>query len=201
MEYINYYSQTTNSHFWSDLNQLLEFLRCQKPNKDFLLTGLKNTIKEGYDIKKLSKNSKIKYYPYFAHIYPMYVYVKDFYNEDNFIEVLKNTIDNNMNLVKTNKNKMERKEVYNKIDQEREYQDLKWGDGVNGIKDSEKPLSEWINYIEFHLSKAKEAVYYLKNEDAKAELRKVTAIGVRALEIHGCPDRNIIEDLTKDLKA
>ncbi|MEA3295872.1 MAG: hypothetical protein U9Q27_01885 [Patescibacteria group bacterium] len=111
--------------------------------------------------------------------------------------MIKNTIKNGMNLTKINNMKMERKEVYKKIDDERTYQDLKWGDRmeINGVKDADKPLSEWINYIEFHLSKAKAAIYHLNAQEAKAELRKVTAIGVRALEIHGCPDRIISNDL------
>jgi hypothetical protein len=92
---------------------------------------------------------------------------------------------------------MERKEVYLNIDIERKYQDLKWNDykSLNGISDEEKPPAEWINYIEFHLNKAKSSIYYLDNNQALDELRKVAALAVRCLEIHGCPERIISTDL------
>ena len=87
--------------------------------------------------------------------------------------------------------KMERKEIYNRIDGERDYQDSAWSTRrqENGTPDEDKPVAEWINYMEFHILKAKNAVYYLDTNAALAELRKVTALGVRAMEIHGCPER------------
>ena len=92
---------------------------------------------------------------------------------------------------------MLRKDVYKCIDKERNYQDLRWSPErtKNGTPDEEKPPAEWINYIEYHLSKAKEMVYYLKDEEALAEIRKVAALAVRCLELHGCPERTIPEDL------
>jgi hypothetical protein len=92
---------------------------------------------------------------------------------------------------------MERQEIYNKINVERDYQDLRWSPRrkKNGTPDEQKPPAEWLNYIEFHLSKAKENVYLLNDEDALAEVRKVAALAVRCLEIHGCPDRIIPKDL------
>jgi hypothetical protein len=86
---------------------------------------------------------------------------------------------------------MERIKVYLLIDGERDYQDSKWGvrRDEEGTPDEEKDVAEWINYMEFHLQKAKNSVYYLDREEALAEIRKVTALGVRAMEIHGCPER------------
>jgi len=199
MEHINYSQTINNSHFWSDLNQLLEFLKHQDPDKEFLDIGIQNTIKEGYEIKVLNE-TKIKTTPYFLHLTTLLYFINNFYNKDVIMEMLQNTINNGINLsIKKNNEKMKRTEVYKKIDKERDYQDLRWDKGMknNRVEDSEKPLSEWINYIEFHLSKAKEAIYHLKDGDAKAELRKVTALGVRALEIHGCPDRIIPKELKK----
>lgn len=88
---------------------------------------------------------------------------------------------------------MERQEVYKRIDGERDYQDATWSPRREeiGILDDEKSVAEWINYMEFHLSKAKNAVYYLDSEEALAEIRKVTALGVKAMEIHGCPERKM----------
>ena len=49
--------------------------------------------------------------------------------------------------------------------------------------------------MEYHIAKAKEQVYLLEDEEALAEIRKVVALGVRALMIHGCPERVIPEEL------
>ena len=86
---------------------------------------------------------------------------------------------------------MERKIVYTILDRECKYQDDKWTDSniEQGIPDDEKPVAEWINYMEFHISKAKDAVYHLNTNAALAEIRKVTALGVRAIEFNGCPER------------
>ena len=91
---------------------------------------------------------------------------------------------------------MERKEIYSRIDGERDYQDANWGSRrqADGTPDEEKPVAEWINYIEYHLSKAKERVYRLDTEGATAEVRKVAALAVRAMEIHGCPERVVVLD-------
>jgi hypothetical protein len=92
---------------------------------------------------------------------------------------------------------MERKEVYRKIDVERDYQDLRWGTRrtLDGTPDEEKPVAEWINYMEHHVNEAKKGVYDLDTEEALAQVRKVAALAVRALELHGCPERVIPEEL------
>ena len=92
---------------------------------------------------------------------------------------------------------MERKDVYECIDTERDYQDLRWSPlrEANDTPDESKPPAEWINYMEWHIGLAKKAVYLLNDEEALAEVRKVAALAVRCLEIHGCPERVIPEDL------
>ena len=88
---------------------------------------------------------------------------------------------------------MERKEVYNRIDGERDYQDSKWTEReqqrLGFVPDDEKSVAEWILYIENHLNKAKNNVYYLNEGLALDEIRKVAALAVRTMEIHGCPSR------------
>lgn len=86
---------------------------------------------------------------------------------------------------------MKRVVVYRNIDIEREYQDQKWTEGnrQNGVPDGDKSVAEWINYMEFHLNKAKEMIYKLNQTEALGEIRKVTALGVRTMEIHGCSER------------
>jgi hypothetical protein len=89
---------------------------------------------------------------------------------------------------------MKRKEVYKIIDVERDYQDDMMIHRL--IADEEKSVAEWINYIEYHLNKAKESVYHLDTQAALAGIRKVTALGVRTMEIHGAPERIIRLDTT-----
>lgn len=95
---------------------------------------------------------------------------------------------------------MERSEVYRNIDVERDYQDLRWGTRrrTEGTPDEEKPVAEWINYIEFHIGEAKREVYHLNTEEALAHVRKVAGLAVRALELHGCPEREIPEELLNE---
>jgi hypothetical protein len=204
---INYMRVEPNSHFWTNLDQLLTYLGyLQDSGNQFytawnaeverLIIGLENTIKNGYNIKKVS--GIVNPQTYFKSVEDMIKVVKavnfspdytanDFLKE--FIEEIKNTIDMGYNL--TNGLKMERKEVYKLIDGERDYQDETWvaRRTADGTPDEEKPVAEWINYIEYHLSKAKEKVYHLDTKAALAEIRKVTALGVRTMEIHGAPER------------
>jgi hypothetical protein len=191
---INYMQVIPNSHYWSDLNQIITNynLQPEELTKDYLLTGLLNCIKNGYKIK-----GQVEFFgkviPVFTSIEDMVRYINDVATEKNidytFIEIISNTILSGLNL--TNGRKMERREVYKRIDAERDYQDATWvaRRTAVGTPDEEKDVAEWINYMEFHLQKAKNAVYHLKTQEALAEVRKVTALGVRAMEIHGAPER------------
>jgi len=108
---------------------------------------------------------------------------------------LNNTLNNGYNL--NNGIKMERTEVYKCLDTERDYQDLRWSTRrtADGTPDEEKPPAEWINYIEYHVTAAKNEVYKLDTEEALAHVRKVAALAVRCLELHGCPEREIPDEL------
>lgn len=92
-----------------------------------------------------------------------------------------------------NKILMEKQVVYQRIDGELVYQDIKWENGLRSdrVPDSEKPIAEWLNYIEFHLDKAKNQNYHLNKDGSLDELRKVAALAIRALMIHGCPERDL----------
>jgi hypothetical protein len=95
---------------------------------------------------------------------------------------------------------MKRSDVNKHINDERKYQELRWNkrNEEMDISDDQKPVTEWINYMEYHLSKAKENIYHLNEEEALAEIRKVTALGVKTMEIHGCPQRIIPKELIKE---
>jgi hypothetical protein len=208
-----------NSHFWTDLKQItysieLELSRQKrelevKDNKsiyigepltrDYILIGLGNSLMRGYKLKQ-NKNNSISFElkltssdnVVFNSIEDMIEYAQsDKFNLEDFSNMISNTINIGFNL--TNGRKMERNDVYKRIDAERKYQDLRWsGDlRVGDVPDEEKPVAEWINYIEYHLSKAKDCNYHLKTNHALEEIRKVAALAVRAMEIHGCPERRM----------
>jgi hypothetical protein len=201
----NYMRVEPNSHFWTDLNQLITHLvgiqnsgnqwyeNAWKAEVDFLLTGLENTTKRGYEIKKVSgivnlttHFTSVENMIKAVNISPDYT-ANEFLKE--FIEEVENTIGMGYNL--SNGLKMERKEVYKLIDGERDYQDKTWvaSRTANGTSDEETSVAEWITYIEHHLHKAKAGVYYIDTNAALAELRKIAALAVRAMEIHGAPER------------
>lgn len=92
---------------------------------------------------------------------------------------------------------MKKSKVYKRVDGELDYQNLKWvvRREANGTPDESKPPSEWVNYMQHHMNEANKAIYHLEDEEALAEIRKVVALGVRALMIHGCPERIIPDEL------
>jgi uncharacterized protein YgfB (UPF0149 family) len=191
----NYMHVVPNSHFWTDLNQIItSFDLCpQVLTKEYLLIGLNNSIKNGYKLKKLKKiDTQLSMQERFDTIAHMIVYVcGQWYNEKTFYTMLLTTLNSGFNI--TNGQKMERREVYRAIDGERDYQDLRWNSSLRegDVPDEEKPVAEWLNYLEYHLSKAKNENYHLNKDAALDELRKVAALAVRALEIHGCPLRDV----------
>lgn len=224
MRQTNYVQAVPDSHYWTKLEHLIitiDFdikwhqrkkeiakdddqimVDIYKPlTKEYLFIGLNNSLKNGYEIQQDAG--------YTTYEEPVFRNIQQIINRIEFtdlespngmeecINIIKNTIKNRMNL--TNNKKMERKEVYDRLDTEREYQELQWSTlrTENGTPDEEKPVAEWINYMEYHISKAKEAVYHLKTKEALAEIRKVTALGVLSMEIHGCPERVIPPHLEK----
>jgi hypothetical protein len=184
----NYMQVVPNSHFWTDLNQLISALDVNPPDKEYLQIGLNNTIKNGYKllpVKNIDANA-IKS-EIFINIDEIIEYIRsENYNDKTFYVMLNTTINVGFNL--SNGLKLQRTDVYKRINGERDYQDQRWH---GCVPDEEKSVAEWLNYIEYHLSKAKERVYHLNTEEALAELRKVAALAVRAMEIHGCPERII----------
>jgi hypothetical protein len=90
--------------------------------------------------------------------------------------------------------KSTRQEVYAAIDSERNYQDLKWED----FDDSNNHPSDWILYIDEHISRAKKAIYNSHNMATFAnEIRKIAALSVACMENHGVLYRNNPNELHK----
>jgi hypothetical protein len=88
--------------------------------------------------------------------------------------------------------KATRKEVYAAIDSERTYQDLKWTPKTT-TSDGQHSIEEWIVYMEDYLKEAKHILSRHPKQEADHEaiqiMRKVTAMGVAAMEQHGAIPR------------
>jgi hypothetical protein len=87
---------------------------------------------------------------------------------------------------------MKREDVYKLIDGERDYQNKRWDDVIPSGTHTHTP-EEWIVYMEDYLSEAKHILS--RNEApgcyfaAMAIIRKVTAMGVAAMEQNETPTR------------
>ena len=89
---------------------------------------------------------------------------------------------------------MKRKEVYEIIDKERDYQERL---SVSTFRhdDVDQSVPAELVMMKVYLDKAFNA--YTANygdQFALADVRKVTALGIRCLERHGCPRRSDEED-------
>jgi len=90
--------------------------------------------------------------------------------------------------------KATRQQVYAALDGERDYQDAK-GAANHGVAPS-KALEQYLYYMEYYLRLLNTQITTFwgptANEDSGAleSLRKLTALGVAAMEDHGAPMRN-----------
>jgi hypothetical protein len=88
---------------------------------------------------------------------------------------------------------MERGKVYEALDSERAYQESRWHPENNPQSKYNHSLEEWFTYMEDYIAEAKHILS--RQSDAVAQpqaaaiMRKVTAMGVCALEQHGCERR------------
>lgn len=89
-------------------------------------------------------------------------------------------------------NKLSREEVYKLIDGERDYQDERWNANTTSSGGRHENPEEWIMYMEDYLAEAKHLLSRNNrdiNPKAMAIIRKVTAMGVAAMEQIGAPER------------
>jgi len=77
---------------------------------------------------------------------------------------------------------IERSDIYNVIDKERDYQDNKWGL-------EEHPISQFVCDIDEHLRRLKNHCYNLDNLEMLDEIRKISALTVKCMEVHGYIER------------
>lgn len=187
-----YCQSVPNSHWWTDLHQILSFGQYQKEQltKEHLIVGLNNSIKHGYKLKPYREIDLKNFEPddkFFSTIELMIKYIE---SKEFDVNQFLSMVDTTMDIIGLNLNNgiiMEKTDVYKVVDSELLYQDSQQieRDLLDGVPDSEKPVAEWLNYIEYHLSKAKDCIYHLDKDAALAEVRKVTALGVRTMMIHG----------------
>lgn len=81
-----------------------------------------------------------------------------------------------------------RPDVYKIIDQERDYQDFKWG----LQHDRTHEVESYVLYMEDYLQEARKNLS--RNGGVKKgldALRKVVALGIACFEVHGVPERKI----------
>lgn len=85
-----------------------------------------------------------------------------------------------------------RAEVYAALDSERAYQQTRWNEHTT-VTGGHHSLSEWIAYMEDYLAEAKHILAREAEQNAVLKvvpiMRKVTALGVVAMEEHGAPPR------------
>jgi hypothetical protein len=100
---------------------------------------------------------------------------------------------NEMNTVCT------REAVYAAIDSERDYQDELWGDTLSGNRlpihslqqGGDRSIDEFILYLQGYMNDLVYLGSHFSDTPAKLEvIRKVTTLGVAAMEQHGAPHRN-----------
>lgn len=92
---------------------------------------------------------------------------------------------------------VERKEVYGVINDERVYQDRKWGT----IEEHPHEVGSWVTIMRQLLNDAERA-YMTQRGDMGAldEIRKVVAVGVACLEQHGPVPRAAIDFAAQSTK-
>lgn len=83
--------------------------------------------------------------------------------------------------------KLKREEVYDIINEERKYQDNKWG-GI--LHDESHSLSDWLTYIRKYLTDADNGLFINDEKKILSAIRKLTALGVVVMELHGVPKRS-----------
>ena len=189
-----------NSHSFGTLDNIMVMTTMESElvnlrDVEFLLTGFKNTLDRGLELEKIKEVNGMQG-PCFIVIEDIIDYLEsEDWTPRDFVFRVENTLKNGFDL--KSKFIMEKIEVYNRVDGELDYQELRWvvRRDANGTPDESKPPSEWISYMRQHINQANTGVYNLDDEEAMAQIRKVVALGLRALMIHGCPERIIPEEL------
>ena len=86
-------------------------------------------------------------------------------------------------------NKATRKDVYLALDTEREYQAARWNRSTTSTGGEHESLADWLMYMRAYIAKAEQHLSFEAEPEATMNalhhLRKVTALGVAAMECLG----------------
>ncbi|WP_026600512.1 hypothetical protein [Methylomonas sp. 11b] len=83
-----------------------------------------------------------------------------------------------------------REEVYVAINEERDYQDMKWG----AIDEHSHEVGSWLTIMRYLLGKAESAYTTAHGDSASLdEIRQLVAVGVACMEQHGPIKREKID--------
>ncbi len=87
-----------------------------------------------------------------------------------------------------------RQEVYESIDSERDYQDMRWREGgAEGGGANDHEADAFVTYIDYYLQEAKKIASttpsVARGQLLQDALRKVAALCVGCMEEHGAPKR------------
>jgi hypothetical protein len=90
-----------------------------------------------------------------------------------------------------------RAEVFAAVESECDYQDVRWNPKTT-TSGGLHPLPSWLTYMRHYLSIAEAQVSTQGEPDATASaletVRKITTLGIRAMEQHGAPKRHLPVD-------
>lgn len=90
--------------------------------------------------------------------------------------------------------KATRKEVYEAIDSERDYQDSRWNPETT-TSCNVHSFEDWFTYIEDYVSEAKHLLSRVPRQESDPValdiMRKVAGMSVCAMEEHGAPKRKV----------
>lgn len=85
-----------------------------------------------------------------------------------------------------------RADVYAALDSERNYQASRWNETTTTSK-GHHSYSEWLAYMDYYIGLAKKELATRARQEAYPDvshiMRKITAMGVAAMEDHGAPVR------------
>lgn len=85
-----------------------------------------------------------------------------------------------------------RAEVYTALDSERAYQEFRWNKNTT-TSGGQHSFTEWVAYMDYYLGLAKKELATRARQEAYPDvahiMRKVTAMGVAAMEQLGAPKR------------
>ena len=87
---------------------------------------------------------------------------------------------------------IERKEVYEAIDSERDYQDEIWGNSLSGGRpgNGERTVDEFALYIAGYTNDlVQNASHFAPSEEKLNIVRKIAGLAVACMEQHGAPKR------------